>query len=233
MPAATSTTDLSLPGRHPGHSSGTTVWLFRHGQVHEDWHGKAYGGADVPLSSAGERDTQAVAQTFAGLRPRLVLSSTLQRARVLGEALARSTAAPLELDAGLVEIARGRWQGLRVDELWSRHTDEVQAFYADPWNYGAHGGETDRDVLARAWPALERGLAAAAGGTLCVTAHYNVMRILIARAVGIPPEHSFRLRIDLSAICRLVDAPGGWRLERANVRSPHDGFAAPPGTGAP
>jgi broad specificity phosphatase PhoE len=220
------THDLSVPGRHPGFRSGTTLWLFRHGEVHADWHGKAYGGVDVPLSDAGLRDTEEVARSFACLRPALVASSTLQRARRLGEALAASTRAPLELDNGLVEIARGRWQGMRVDELWSAHGDEVRAFYADPWNYGAHGGETDRDVLARAWPALERALQAARGGTLFVACHYNVMRILIARAAGIPPEHSFRLRIDLSAVCRLSDGPAGWQLERANVRTPQGGFPA-------
>jgi len=212
--------DLDRPARHPGLGSGATVWLFRHGEVHEDWQGKAYGGADVPLSAAGERDTRAVAEAFAGQRPALVVASTLQRARVLGEALAASTGAPLELDAGLVEIARGRWQGMTVADLWRDHAADVAAFYADPWGWGEHGGETDRDVLARAWPVFERALRAAQGGTLFVAAHYNVIRVLLSRALGIPPEHSFRLRIDLSAICRLRDGPEGWLLERANVRRP-------------
>ncbi|HVS19563.1 MAG TPA: histidine phosphatase family protein, partial [Planctomycetota bacterium] len=61
--------DLDRPARHPGLATGTTIWLFRHGEVHEDWQGKAYGGADVPLSAAGERDTRAVAEAFAALRP--------------------------------------------------------------------------------------------------------------------------------------------------------------------
>lgn len=217
-------TDLSVPARHPGLGSGTTVWLFRHGEVHEDWQGKAYGGVDVPLSDAGLRDTRAVAEAFGALRPARVVASTLQRARILGEALAASTGAPLELDAGLVEIARGRWQGLKVADLWRDHADDVAAFYADPWSWGAHGGETDRDVLARAWPVLERAVRASAGETLFVAAHYNVIRVLLARALGIRPEDSFRLRVDLSAICRLRDTPEGWVLERANVRRP-DGAA--------
>lgn len=212
--------DLAAPARHPGFHSGAEVWLFRHGEVHEDWQGKAYGGEDVPLSATGERDTRDVAAAFAALRPELVVASTLRRARVLGEALAASTGAPLVLDAGLVEIARGRWQGLAVADLWRDHADDVAAFYADPWGWGAHGGETDRDVLARAWPVLERAVARAAGGRLFVAAHYNVIRVLLARALGVAPEHSFRLRIDLSAICRLRDGPAGWVLERANVRAP-------------
>lgn len=214
--------DLDRPARHPGYRSGTTVWLFRHGEVHEDWQGRAYGGEDVPLSAAGERDTRDVAAAFAGVRAELVVASTLRRARVLGEALSVSTGAPLQFDAGLVEIARGRWQGLPVAELWRDHAEDVAAFYADPWSFDAHGGENDRAVLARAWPVLERSLERARGGTLFVAAHYNVIRVLLARAVGVPPQHSFRLRVDLSAICRLRDGPQGWVLERANVRRPDD-----------
>jgi probable phosphoglycerate mutase len=196
------------------------VWLFRHGEVHEEWQGKVYGGLDVPLSGAGEADTARVAEAFAGLRPERILSSTLVRARRLGEALSAATGAPLETDAGLVEVRRGRWQGLTVADLMERHPQEVAAFYADPWGYDSHGGESDRDLLARAWPAFERGVRAVDGGCLAVACHYNVLRVLLARAVGIAPEHSFRLRVDLAAACRLVDAPGGWVLERANVRHP-------------
>jgi probable phosphoglycerate mutase len=194
--------------------------LFRHGEVHEDWQGRVYGGLDVPLSASGEADTRKVAAAFASLRPERVLCSTLVRARRLGEALSAATGAPLEADAGLVEVRRGRWQGLAVADLMARHAAQVAAFYADPWSFEAHGGESDRDLLARAWPALERGVRSVEGGLLAVACHYNVLRVLLARAIGVAPEHSFRLRVDLAAACRLVDAPGGWVLERANVRHP-------------
>ncbi len=220
-PAAPAPTlDLSIPGRHPGLASRAAIWLFRHGSVHEEWQGKAYGGLDVPLSATGERETEELARAFGAERPTLVLASPLVRARRLGEALAAATGAPLELEPGLCEIQRGRWQGSSVAELRERCAEEVAAFYADPWSWCGHGGETDRDVLARAWPPFERALRAVGGGRLWVACHYNVMRVIIARAIGIPPEHSFRLRVDVGAACQLADLPGGFRLERANVRSP-------------
>lgn len=213
------TTDLDRPGRHPGRASGAELWLFRHGEVHEDWQGKAYGGLDVPLSEGGERDTLAVAERFGALAPDLILCSTLQRARRLGDGLARATGAPLEASAGLAEIQRGRWQGLTVSELFERHAEDVAGFYADPWTFRAHGGESDQDVAARAWPVVDAGLAAVGGGRLVVAAHYNVLRVLIARALGVAPERSFCLRIDLAAANLLIDGPDGWQLERLNVRT--------------
>lgn len=206
-------------GPHPGLGTGCEVWLFRHGEVREDWQGKAYGGLDVPLSARGERDTRAVAEAFGALPLRAVVSSSLERARLLGELLSRGAGAPLEVSDGLVEIARGRWQGRTVADLFERSADEVAAFYDDPWTFGEHGGETDADVLERAWPVLERALRAH-GGPLALTAHYNVVRVLVSHAIGIDPRDSFRLRVDLGAVCVLRDGAAGWQLARANVRGP-------------
>jgi broad specificity phosphatase PhoE len=60
-----------------------------------------------------------------------------------------------------------------------------------------------------------------------VCCHYNVVRVLVAHALGIAPPDSFRLRVDLSGATLLRDDPEhGWRLLRANVKSPWTGGAA-------
>jgi probable phosphoglycerate mutase len=212
----------AFPGRHPGYGSNAVVWLVRHGEVDERWSGRAYGGLDVPLSEHGRRDSARTAAAYARLEPARVISSPLSRARDLGQELARLAGAPLTIEAGLREIDRGHWQGLERAELLARFELEVAGFYADPWTYDGHGGETDADVLARAWPALERGLtpAVGAGRIVVMTAHYNVIRVLCARALGLEPSRSFRLRIDPLGAVRLDDAPGGFVLRRANVRDP-------------
>jgi broad specificity phosphatase PhoE len=229
---------------HPGFRSGASVWLFRHGEVHEDFQGLAYGGMDVPLSREGREQSERLAERFGVVRFDHVVASTLQRARYLGEQLAQRSGAPLELDAGLVEIDRGRWQGLPQKELLAKHEADVEAFYNDPWNWRRHGGETDSDVLARAWPVLERTVrehgaqkhgvqkygaerheargheAAQHGASLAIVCHYNVVRNLVAHALGLAPTASFRVRIDLTAGALLHDSPEGWRLVRCNVRTP-------------
>ena len=204
---------------HPGWRSGARVWLFRHGEVHEDFQGLAYGGMDVPLSAEGREQSERLAERFAGAPFERIVASTLQRARYLGERLAHSTGAPLAFDAGLVEIDRGRWQGMPQKELLARHEAQVEAFYNDPWNWREHGGETDSDVLARSWPVLEREVLAGRR-EFAIACHYNVVRNLIAHALGVAPTVSFRIRIDLTAGALLEDSERGWRLVRCNVRSP-------------
>lgn len=216
-----STPTGSRPARrpHPGLRTGHTVWLFRHGEVAEEFQGLAYGGMDVPLSEQGRRDTQALAARFERVAFRAVVASTLQRARELGEQLSRRSGAPLEFHPGLVEIFRGRFQGRTMAELLAGHEAELAAIYDDPWSTRVHGGETDEDVLARAWPVLEQALLRH-GGPLAIACHYNVVRNLAAHALGLEPNASFRLRVDLTAAVVLHDGPDGWRLLRSNVRSP-------------
>lgn len=204
---------------HGGLRTGRRVWLFRHGDVHADWHGRAYGGMDVPLSDRGVLETEQRAKDFASVPFRAVHSSPLSRARLLGERLARATGAPLELHDGLVEIARGEWQGRMIAELFEERPDDVARFYGDPWRFKVKDAENDADVFARAWPVFERALRAG-DGPIAFTMHYNVIRVLLAYLLGVTPENSFRLRVDLSSACLLEDGPEGWRLVRSNVRSP-------------
>ncbi len=195
------------------------MWIFRHGEVGEAFQGLAYGGMDVPLSEQGRADSQALAQRFRDVKFSAIVASTLQRARTLGEELQRASGAQLELSAGLVEIDRGRWQGRPMKELLAQHERELGAFYDDPWNWREHGGETDSDVVARAWPVLEDALRRH-GGSLAIACHYNVVRNLLAHALGVEPNASFRIRTDLTAGALLHDSPEGWVLVRSNVRTP-------------
>ena len=123
-PEASPTTQPPSPG-HPGPGTGAEVWLFRHGEVHEDWQGKAYGGLDVPLSARGEAETREVAKLFGAVPFTAVISSDLQRAHAIGSQLAEHSGAVLEVTPGLREIARGHWQGRTVADLHAEFPDEV------------------------------------------------------------------------------------------------------------
>ena len=210
-----------LAGPRSGLGRGSRLWLVRHAQVHEDWVGRSYGGdQDVPLSTAGERRSAELASSVARLRPRLILGSDLSRARHLAELAAREAGCPLRLDSRLREVDRGRWHSLDVGDLHRDRTDEVRAFYADPWHFTGHGGEGDGHVAERCWPLVHAALAEVEGGVLVVAAHYNVIRVLAGCALGLPPARSFALRLDKGRALALEDSAQGWRLLASNVADP-------------
>lgn len=212
--------DPTPPEPLAGTGSGTRLWLLRHAEVHADWQGIAYGNLDVPLSDAGHEVTRERGEAFGALQPALVLGSDLARASALATAVAARAGARAVLDPGLRELFRGDWQGRRADDLRAEHPEQVDAFYADPWRFRGHGGECDAEVFERAHGVLAPALREHAGGTLVVCTHYNVIRVLAARALGVAPERSFALRVDPGRAIELEDAPFGWALHHSNVTSP-------------
>jgi broad specificity phosphatase PhoE len=209
-----------VEGPRPGLGGGARVWLARHAQVHAGWSAKSYGPEDVPLSAEGELRTVDFGASLAATGPQQVVSSELSRARLLGERVARHRGLVLRTDRRLAEVDRGRWRGRVVADLHREDAAEVQRFYLDPWTYRGHGGESDSDVAERAWPALLEVLAAAEGGVAVLAGHYNVIRVLCARALGLAPARSFALRLDTGRASLLLDGPGGFRLLGHNVFDP-------------
>lgn len=215
--------DVAFVERAPAIGSGAHVWLVRHAEVHADFQQRAYGNSDVPLSPEGEEQTAAMGAAFAGVAIERIVSSDLVRARKMAEAIAASTKAPLALDARLREVSRGAWQGLPTSEFRKRWEADASAFLADPWRWKGHGGESDADVCARAWPVVEelvRGARERSNPTFAITAHYNLIRTLVTRALGLSARASFAFRNDPAHATLLVDAPGGWRLVAAGLARP-------------
>ena len=211
---------MAPPALHPGFGSGLRLWLLRHAEVDEAWRGRAYGDLDVPLSAAGREATLALARDFAGLPLARVYSSPLGRAAELGRAVALASGAPLALEPGLRELFRGVWQGRATDELEGLDPAGVQAFHGDPWTYRGHGGESDEDIHARAWPAVADAARRHAGGTVAFATHYNVIRVLATAFLGLAPARSFGFRVDPARAVLFVDGEGGWTLRTSNAARP-------------
>ena len=237
MPASSivDTSELGQPNRHPGFETSARLWLLRHAEVREDYQGRAYGNLDVPLSEDGLADTERLAQDFGRLKISSIVSSPLSRANLLAEGISKYSGTEVIVEPGLAEIYRGTWQGKSVSDL---PADEVAEFYADPWSWRKHEGENDSQLLARSWPVVQKHVEKQAsehvGGDLILVAHYNVIRVIVAHALGIPSSASFSLRIDPGRGALLLDVradptesrteipqTSGWVLRHSNVQNPH------------
>lgn len=233
-PPAPSATSPAEPPRDPLPSPGTgsKLWLVRHGHVDAP-HG-SYGDTDVPLSALGEEETRAAVASLAGLEGlHAVVSSPLSRARAMGEGLAEATGLALRLEDGLKEIHRGQWQGIGADEYRARWDAEAEAYWRDPLNWRGHGGESEADLVARGLPCVEAAARAAGGELAVVTAHRQILRAVVAAAVGIPPVASHRMTIATGSGILLEDAPHGWVLHRTSVKPPGARQAAELADGPP
>ena len=129
-----------------------SLFLARHATTDASASGRNLGGRnDAPLSAAGERLAGALARAIASEmaelpqdRVRLVTSPALRCRSTLApiaEALGVPAAA-VEVEAGLLEIDYGAWDGLTAEQCLARDPAVRAAWLADPFATRCPGGES-------------------------------------------------------------------------------------------
>lgn len=196
----------------PGPKSGVRVWLVRHGEVDKAFAEHAYGSRDVPLSPRGEEQTRAAAEALAADEIQRIVTSPLQRAQSLGEAIATRSGGELRIDPRLGEVDRGEWQGLGRSEYLARWEEQAEEYWNDPAHWRGHGGESEADLCTRTWAAFEE--ATSGVSRLVIAAHRNVVRSILACALGLPYGQSHALSLDPIHGALLKGGESGWTLIR-------------------
>ncbi len=171
------------------------VLLVRHGETSWNREGRYQGRTDIPLSEVGERQVRALGVRLANVPIAVAVASPLSRARTTAEAIVEPRR--LELDAGLVEISHGAWEGQLASDVAREHVEMFGVWRTAPGrdSPAGPGAETLGDVEARAWPVLER-ICARLGpdDTALVAAHDAVNRVLLCRVLGLPLERIWSFR---------------------------------------
>jgi broad specificity phosphatase PhoE len=192
--------------------------LVRHGEVEPDWHGRIYGGLDVPLCDAGRQRFERLAEELAHLRLAAVYSSDLRRALDGAERVARRLGLEVRVEPRLREIDRGAWVGLAVDELDRHWPGATDAYLTDPDGYRAHGGESHAMLADRVWPALEAIAGSHVDSEVLIVGHGQVMRAVVARILGIPGHLSLNLMTTYGGITTIDRyADGVWVVQAVNA----------------
>ena len=168
------------------------------------------------LDELGRSQARAAAAVLAGVRPHLVLSSDLSRARDTADVLAGACGLPVVLDERLRELDLGSWQGLTSEEARAQHPEE-HAAWLDGIDVPRGGGETYAQAGARAAAAV-LSVDLPPDGTLIAVTHGGTARAAVAALLDLPDEHAWRVAA-LGNCCWsvLVQARRGWRLEQHGV----------------
>lgn len=177
----------------------TLIDMLRHG---EPAGGRRYRGQiDDPLSEKGWRQMRAAT---AGERPwNAIVSSPMARCRAFAEELAGQSRLPLSFDDRLKEVGFGAWEGRTAEAIKASDPLAVFNFKRDPVAFRPEGAEPLAGFYARVGDAWEDILARHAGGHVLLVCHAGVMRMAICRALGLAPEHAYRLQIGSAALARL------------------------------
>ncbi|WDH33829.1 alpha-ribazole phosphatase family protein [Pseudomonas chlororaphis] len=178
--------------------------LLRHGET--ELGGGLRGSLDDALTDAGWRQMRAA---VAGLGPwnRLV-SSPLQRCARFAEELGARLALPVTLDPDLQELHFGAWEGQSAAALMATDAEALGRFWADPYAFTPPQGEPVLAFSARVLGAVERLHQRYAGERVLLVSHGGVMRLLLARARGLPREQLLNVEVAHGALFALTVEAG-------------------------
>lgn len=170
-------------------SSGTEVWLVRHGETEWSRDRRHTSFTDLPLTRAGEEAARTLAPRLTEERFDRVLASPMGRARRTAE-LAGFPEPTVTDD--LVEWQYGDYEGVTNDEI----REDVPGWTV--WTHPTPGGELPEDVSAR----MDRVVAdlRAGGGKVVVFGHGHALRALTARWLGLPVSEGRLFRLDTSTL---------------------------------
>jgi probable phosphoglycerate mutase len=169
------------------------VFAFRHGETAWSRSGQHTGTTDIPLTDNGRLLAKRMRPVLAAEAFVLALCSPMQRARETCELAGLGDKAVIDPD--LVEWNYGEYEGLTPKQI-----EEM----APGWlifRDGCPGGETPEHVGVRVDRVIAR--ARAVEGDTALFAHGHVLRVFVARWIGLPPGGGQHFLLNTGALCML------------------------------
>jgi broad specificity phosphatase PhoE len=181
--------------KQPGGVRGVAL-LMRHGETPWNREGRVMGRNPVELDSHGRAQVAWIVDFVRAIKPDLIVTSPLVRARQSAEIIAAGLGGgvPIREDRQIAEVEYGRWEGMTyedliVDEDYLRYSEE-------PILSSTPGGECIGEVQARGVEAVMRTLGETDGRRVLFVSHGDIIRTIIAHFVGTELAHFRRIRVD-------------------------------------
>ncbi|MBD8150570.1 alpha-ribazole phosphatase family protein [Pseudomonas fluorescens] len=165
--------------------------VLRHGET--ELGGGLRGSLDDALTAKGWEQMRA-AVVGQGPWDRLI-SSPLQRCARFAQELGEHLNLPVSLEKDLQELHFGAWEGQSAAALMQTDAEGLGLFWADPYSFTPPQGEPVSAFSERVLGAVSRLRQAHAGERVLLISHGGVMRLLLARARGLPREQLLNVEV--------------------------------------
>ncbi len=164
------------------------VLLVRHGESEANAQGRfAYHAWDPHLTEKGRQQAGYLAQQLQGVPIQQVVTSPLNRARETIQPLADMLGQTPRILPDLAEVNLGLWDGERLKDLESAHSDAFEAWRRDPEAYPPPGGESILAVGRRVLTSLEEFVLSEEPGLTVAATHADCLKgaaLVITKATG-------------------------------------------------
>jgi probable phosphoglycerate mutase len=178
------------------------IVFVRHGQTAYNAENRLQGQRDTPLDGKGRAQAAAVGRFLrdhmGGEMARLdaqgaFWASPLQRTRDTMEIARAAMGLPprsYRVDARLMELSFGDWEGLTWEMIRARDPAGVQTRKGDKWDFTPPGGESYAMLVERVRLWLDER-----DGDVFVVAHGGVARAFLVMLAGVAPDRAASAKI--------------------------------------
>jgi broad specificity phosphatase PhoE len=186
----------------------TDLLLIRHGESIWNREGRVQGWLDPPLSERGLEQAVRLAERMSEWPIAAVYASTLERARVTAECIARAHKLAVTLDERLREHRLGAIQGLTGSEIHAKYPEQFAlAGRTDRW-VPAPDEEPVTEFMHRVRAAGDDVLSRHREQMVAIVSHGGSINRLLMSWLGIDPQRHPPFHVDNASLThvRMTDA---------------------------
>lgn len=176
------------------------LYIARHGETTWNREGRYQGQRESALTETGRQQAQALAHALRESSIEAVYASPLSRCRDSAQPLADARGIELRVDASLIEIAHGSWEGRLREEIARNDAARFTQWRLQPDLVAFPGGETLAAVHRR-WQTFIAALPSA--DEVAIITHDVLVRLAILDASHRPFGRLWEPRVVNGGYARL------------------------------
>lgn len=191
----------------------TTVLLIRHGRSVANVEGILAGRSDSPLDEVGRDQALDLGRRLVDVPLDALVASPQLRARQTADLVAAGRATAT-IDDSFAECDYGDWSGSALSELATEPAWETVQWLPSAAQFPA--GETLAQMAHRAAHGVQELVRAHPEGFVWLVSHGDVIKAVVADALGLHLDHFQRIVIDTASVSVIHYTPRRPFVERLN-----------------
>ena len=192
------------------------VYIARHGQTDWNREKRFQGHYDIPLNDTGREQARALAGVLQNKGIGQIYTSPKKRAVETAEIVNRSLKKKLDIIEHLREISHGIYDGMTLDEVYSKHTDDIKKWREDRINIAPPEGESIRECAERVIPVYDSLVEQSGDKTILIISHMVVTKSLLIHCLDVPMETFWRFDQGSTALNRVRYTKNGAVVDLLN-----------------
>lgn len=178
----------------------TRLYLARHGQTEWNRLSKVQGRTDIELSETGIIQAKLLAKRMKRENIDVIYSSNLKRALKTAEAIAEYKNFSINESEKYQEICFGPWEGMTINEIKKKYSEDYRIYREDPVNFTLPGAETFLELSERTYNAIREIVNCNIGKNILIVSHGTAIKAAIIKILGIDIKNYTKFRIDNASI---------------------------------